>query len=83
MAPVSTAPEGAIVNEPLFDGPASLVVTSISAPNAVLRELAGQCKARGLSFFLKWGSCLSTVTTTGCGFPSDREIATAYTESVG
>jgi hypothetical protein len=52
MAPVSTAPEGAIVNEPLFDGPASLVVTSISAPNAVLRELAGQCKARGLSFFL-------------------------------
>jgi TnpA family transposase len=31
----------------------------------------------------KWGSCLSTVTPTGCGFPSGREIATAYTESVG
>src|ERR1019366_3417130 len=36
----------------LQDGPASLVVTSISAPNAVLRELAGQCKARGFSFYL-------------------------------
>jgi VWFA-related protein len=33
--------------------------------------------------YLKWGSCLSTVTPTGCGFPSGREIATAYTESVG
>jgi hypothetical protein len=28
------------------------VVTSISAPNSVLRELASQCKARGLSFYL-------------------------------
>jgi hypothetical protein len=33
-----------------FEGPAALVVTSISGPNAVLRELAGQCKARRLQF---------------------------------
>src|ERR1039457_4270211 len=25
---------------------------------------------------VKWGSCLSTVTTTGCGFPSGPELAT-------
>ena len=36
----------------LYDGPASVVVTSISAPNPVLREIASQCKARGLSFYL-------------------------------
>ena len=35
-----------------FEGPASVVVTSISAPNAQLRELAHQCKARGYSFYL-------------------------------
>jgi hypothetical protein len=33
--------------------------------------------------FEKWGSCLSTVSPTGCGFPSCRENATAYTESAG
>jgi hypothetical protein len=36
----------------LHDGPTGVVVTSISAPNAVLRELASQCKARGFSFYL-------------------------------
>jgi len=36
----------------VFEGPASVVVTSISAPNAALRELAGQCKARGYAFYL-------------------------------
>ena len=35
-----------------FEGPAALVVTSISGPNAVLRELAGQCKARRLQFYV-------------------------------
>jgi hypothetical protein len=35
-----------------FEGPAALVVTSISAPNPVLRELASQCKARGLTFYV-------------------------------
>jgi hypothetical protein len=35
-----------------YEGPASVVVTSISAPNAALRELASQCKARGFSFYL-------------------------------
>jgi hypothetical protein len=30
----------------------SLVVTSISAPNPALRELAAQCKARGYSFYV-------------------------------
>jgi hypothetical protein len=35
-----------------FDGVSSLVVTSISPPNPVLRELASQCKALGMSFYL-------------------------------
>ena len=35
-----------------FKGPAALVVTSISAPNPVLVELAGQSKARGLKFYV-------------------------------
>lgn len=35
-----------------WEGSPSLVVTSISAPNPVLRSLAAQCKTRGLSFFL-------------------------------
>lgn len=35
-----------------FNGPASVVVTSISSPNSELRELASQCKARGFSFYL-------------------------------
>lgn len=35
-----------------FNGPASLVVTSISAPNPALRELAAQSKARGIRFYL-------------------------------
>jgi hypothetical protein len=38
--------------DPLYEGPASVVVTSISAPNAALRELAGQSKARGFAFYL-------------------------------
>jgi len=33
-------------------GPASIVVTSIASPNAVLRELASQSKAHGLSFYV-------------------------------
>ena len=36
----------------IYEGPASVVVTSISAPNAALRELACQCKARGFAFYL-------------------------------
>lgn len=35
-----------------FEGSASIVVTSISAPNSELRELADQCKARGFSFYV-------------------------------
>ena len=35
-----------------FIGPAGLVVTSISAPNAEMRELASQCKARGFQFYV-------------------------------
>lgn len=34
------------------NGPTSIVVTSIASPNAVLRELASQSKARGLSFYV-------------------------------
>jgi hypothetical protein len=40
------------VKDSTCNGPVSLVVTSISAPNAALRELASQCKARGYSFFV-------------------------------
>ena len=36
-----------------------------------------------LPVFEKRGSCLSTVPTTGCVFPSFREIATACTELAG
>ena len=36
----------------IYEGSASVVVTSISAPNAALRELASQCKARGFAFYL-------------------------------
>jgi hypothetical protein len=35
-----------------WGGPASLVITSISAPNSGLREMAAQCNARGLSFYV-------------------------------
>lgn len=36
----------------LWEGPVSLVVTSISAPNSELREISGQCKARGFPFYV-------------------------------
>lgn len=35
-----------------FEGPVSLVITSISAPNPELREIANQCRTRGYSFYL-------------------------------
>lgn len=35
-----------------FEGPGALVVTSISAPNSALHELAAQCKARGYKFYV-------------------------------
>ena len=35
-----------------YEGPVCVVVTSISAPNAALRELASQSKERGFSFYL-------------------------------
>jgi hypothetical protein len=62
----------------LHNGPASVVVTSISAPNAVLRELAGQCKARGFSFYLI-GDVPSPAgfSIDGCDFYSlERQKAT-------
>ena len=40
------------MKDSVFEGSASVVVTSISAPNAALRELAAQCKARGFAFYL-------------------------------
>jgi len=43
---------GATVNDSSFEGPVSVVVTSISAPNAELREVASQCKARGFSYYV-------------------------------
>jgi len=62
------------------NGPASVVVTSISAPNAVLRELAGQCKARGFSFYLI-GDVPSPAdfSIDGCDFYSlERQKATGF-----
>lgn len=36
----------------IYDGRPSIVVTSISAPNPILREFAARCEAHGFSFFL-------------------------------
>lgn len=54
-----------------MDGYASVVVTSISGPNAVLRELAAQCAGRGFSFYLI-GDAKSPadVSLEGCDFYS-------------
>ena len=52
LAPLPTSSQGATVKDSSFIGPASLVVTSISAPNAEMRELASQCKARGFQFYV-------------------------------
>lgn len=51
-ATLALASHEPVGSESGFNGRPSLVVTSVSEPNAVLRELAAQCKARGLSFFL-------------------------------
>jgi hypothetical protein len=62
----------------LHNGPASVVLTSISAPNAVLRELAAQCKSRGFSFYLI-GDAPSPAdfSLDGCDFYSlERQKAT-------
>ncbi len=40
------------MSDPSCTGRDSVVVTSISAPNSELRELASQCKARGFSFYV-------------------------------
>ena len=64
----------------LASGSASLVVTSISAPNAVLRELAKQCKARGMAFYLI-GDLPSPAdfSLDGCEFYSlERQRATGF-----
>jgi hypothetical protein len=64
----------------LYSGPASVVVTSISAPNAVLRELAGQCKARGFWFYVI-GDVPSPAgfSLDGCDFYSlERQKATGF-----
>jgi len=58
----------------------SVVVTSISAPNAVLRELAGQSKARGISFYLI-GDVASPAdfSLDGCEFYSlERQKETGF-----
>jgi hypothetical protein len=61
-------------------GAPSVVVTSISAPNAVLRELASQSKARGFSFYLM-GDVPSPAdfSLEGCEFYSlERQRATGF-----
>ena len=61
-------------------GPASLVVTSIAAPNAVMRELAEQCNARGFTFYVI-GDVPSPAdfSLDGCEFYSlERQRATGF-----
>jgi hypothetical protein len=49
---ISTLPQGATLKSFANNGPVSLVVTSISAPNPTLRDMASQCKARGHTFYV-------------------------------
>ena len=68
------------MNELWFEGAPSLVVTSIAAPNAVLRELAAQSKTRGLSFIVI-GDVPSPkdFSLDGCDFYSlERQKATGF-----
>lgn len=61
-------------------GSASVVVTSIAAPNTALREIAQQCKARGLSFYVI-GDVPSPhdFSLEGCEFYSlERQKATGF-----
>ncbi len=61
-------------------GPASIVVTSIASPNAVLRELASQSKTRGLFFFVI-GDVPSPAdfSLEGCRFYNlERQRATGF-----
>jgi hypothetical protein len=61
-----------------FEGPASVVVTSISPPNPVMQELASQSKTRGLSFFVIGDvPSPSDFSLDGCEFYSlERQKAT-------
>ena len=63
-----------------FAGPVSVIVTSIAAPNAEMRELASQCKARGYSFYVI-GDVPSPAdfTIDGCEFFSlERQRAAGF-----
>jgi len=63
-----------------FAGPVSVIVTSIAAPNAEMRELASQCKARGFSFYVI-GDVPSPADffIEGCEFYSlERQRATGF-----
>ncbi len=51
MAAGSIASKGRAISDPCSGAPA-IVVTSIASPNAVLRELASQSKARGYAFLV-------------------------------
>jgi len=63
-----------------FEGPASVVVTSIAPPNSVMRELASQSKSRGLSFFVIGDvPSPSDFSLDGCEFYSlERQKATGF-----
>ncbi|MGD0730931.1 MAG: STELLO glycosyltransferase family protein [Terracidiphilus sp.] len=52
MAFIPTASQGATLKDSSFAGPISLVITSISAPNFAMKEIASHCKARGYPFYV-------------------------------
>jgi hypothetical protein len=45
--------------------------------------LGGDVALTSFDLYNKWGSCLSTVTPTGCGFAPERESVKAGIEWVG
>src|ERR1035437_2340981 len=60
--------------------PAHPVGTFVSSTEALVEVLRAQEVRESLLKCGEWGSCLSTVTTTGCGFTSDHWNAMAYSE---
>jgi len=56
----------------------SIVITSIAAPNGILRDIARQCSTRSLKFYVMGDvSSPPDFQLDGCSFFSiDRQIAT-------
>jgi hypothetical protein len=63
-----------------MDSTTSIVITSIAAPNRVLRDIAGQCSTRSLKFYVIGDvSSPADFHLDGCSFYSiDRQISTGF-----